>query len=568
MFSLIKYDKLISYFEKNKNKPWQEWLVFDKVLVPGKQGQVGLFNSKEDENDKYVFKLSQTLNFLVYHELTIMQGLSEISNFCPHFCKGIGSFICDVEPNRKSKNPFDISSKYIIQKEVLLLEYIEKSSKFCNYISSDKVSEDVLFSIIKQTLMGINIAQKYKKFSHYDLHSNNIMIKKCNKNLVFVYKLDEDNQFCVPTFGYYPIIIDFGFSYIENMNDKPLWTSLEHTDYGFMSDRFDWVADPKLFLITVSDEMKEKRVRYEMPCGETFFGDKYAFKEKFKKKHISECEKCNKNSKEVVIGPSKKAKCLRRIVRNIFYPLKIELDSGWDRDENKKPAIAYVLDILETYDHSSKIFRTCEYYCLNLLQSLIILPLEEQNYKNIGKNFKLFIKEWVKIENEISNEFYNLYILKQIVNIARDVRPDFMDEETREAAISIFRKNTYDEIEKVAKFFRPKKIDFKVFLSSLYLFAQGIEGILYNVLESRMREKEKEYSKMPLKNIEQMFAGIDVNIPDTYKYNKDTVFLILDCVTKDHKIFEMPKNEIDNINSMKNMFRGGYICDLYDESLK
>ena len=103
---------------------------------------------------------------------------------------------------------------------MLLLEYIEKSSKFCNYISSDKVSEDVLFSIIKQTLMGINIAQKYKKFSHYDLHSNNIMIKKCNKNLVFVYKLDEDNQFCVPTFGYYPIIIDFGFSYIENMNDK------------------------------------------------------------------------------------------------------------------------------------------------------------------------------------------------------------------------------------------------------------------------------------------------------------------------------------------------------------
>lgn len=568
MFSTEKYNKLISYFEKNKDKKWNEWLVFDKILVPGKQGQVGLFSMKDDEDEKYIFKMSQTLNFLIYHELTIMQGLSELSNFCPHFCKGIGSFNCDVEPNRKSKNPFDVSSKYIIEKEVLLLEYIEKSSKFCNYINSEKVSEDIIFSIIKQTLMAINIAQKHKKFSHYDLHSNNIMIKKCNKNLVLVYKIDEDNQFCIPTYGYYPVIIDFGFSYIEDMDDKPLWTSLEHTDYGFMSDRFDWVADPKLFLITVSDEIKEKRVKFEMPCGETFFGDQYTFKEKFKRNHTRECTKCSKNSKETIIGPSKRAKCLRRIVRNIFFPLKIELDSGWDKDEDEKPAIAYVIDILETYKQSSRIFNTCEYYCLNLLQSLIILPLEEQNYKNIGKNFKLFIKEWIKIENEISNEFYNLYILKQIVNIARDVRPDFMDDETKEHAIVTFSKRMYDEVGKVAKFFRPKKIDFEVLLSSLYLLAQNIEGILYDVLEARMTEKQKEYSKMPLTNIEQIYASIDVNIPDTYKYNDKTVFLILDCVEKDHKIFEIPKNEINNINLLKNMFRGTYVCDLYNESLK
>ena len=28
---------------------------------------------------------------------------------------------------------------------------------------------------------------------------------------------------------------------------------------NFMSDRFDWVADPKLFLVTVSNEIRYKR---------------------------------------------------------------------------------------------------------------------------------------------------------------------------------------------------------------------------------------------------------------------------------------------------------------------
>jgi hypothetical protein len=526
MFSSTEYNNLINIFEENKNKKWDEWLEFDSIFDnQGKQGIVGILTLKDPKHDKkkIIFKISQCINFLANHELMIMKGLSELNNYCPHFCKGLGILKCNIEPNRKAKNPFKIKSKYAVEKEVLLLELVEKSSKFYSYIKSPKIHEEVLYSIVKQTLMAINIAQKHKNFTHYDLHSNNIMIKKCYKDLVFVYKIDEENQFCVPSYGYYPIIIDFGFSYIENMEDNPLWTSLCHTDVGFMSDRFDWVADPKLFLITVSDEIKEKR-------------------------------------------GTKKSKCLRRIVRNVFYPLKIELDSGWD-DVDKKGAIDYVLDILQTFKNPSRIFNDCEYYCLDILQSLIILPLEEQSFKNIGKYFKTFIKEWVKIENEISNEFYNLYILKEIVNVARNVRADYMDEETREIAIDIFRKGVYSAIEKVTKFCNPKNINFEKFLCSLFLLSQNIEGILYDIISVRMIEKEKEYEKMPLKNIEQIYGAIDVNIPDEYKYNENTVFLIMDCVNKDHKLFEIPNDEIDNINEMKNMMRGTYVYDLYMNSI-
>lgn len=522
MFS-NKYEKLISYFEKNKEKDWNEWLIFDKLLDnQGKQGMVGLFNTKntdKEDTTKYIFKLSQNLNYLVYHELTIMQGLNSISNFCPFFCKGIGSIRCNVEPSRKAKNPFILKSKYPVEKEILLCEYIENSSKFYNYIKSNDIEEDILYSIIKQVLMGINIAQKKKNFTHYDLHSNNIMIKKCNKDLVFIFKYDNENQFCIPTLGYYPIIIDYGFAYISDMEDKPLWTSLAHTDAGFTSDRFDWVADPKLFLITVSDEIKDKK-------------------------------------------KTQKSKKLRRIVRNLFYPLKIDIESGWDDDE-EKGAADYVLEMLEIYNENSKIFSDFDYYCVDILQSLIILPLQEQDYKNIGKIFRTFLKEWVKIENEISNEFYNIYILKEVVNIARNIRPTYLQKDTREDAISIFQKNVYKAINKVSAFCNPKNINFEKFLCSLLLLGENIEGILYKVMTSRMLEKQKQYDNLPLKSVEQIYASIDVNIQDTYIYNKNTTFCIIDVENESNDIFKIPENEIDNINDLNNLSKGCYVYDLY-----
>ena len=522
MFS-TKYQKLITYFEKNKDKPWNDWLKFDKLLDnQGKQGMVGLFNLKdenEEDNIKYIFKLSQSLNYLVYHELTVMQGLSSISNFCPFFCKGIGSIKCKVEPKRKIKNPFDIKSKYPIEKEVLLCEYIENSSKFYNYIKTKDIKEEMLYSIVKQVLMGINIAQQKKQFTHYDLHSNNVMIKKCNKDLVFIFRYDDDNQFAVPTLGYYPIIIDYGFAYISDMQDKPLWTSLAHTEVGFMSDRFDWVADPKLFLITVSNEIKDKR-------------------------------------------NTTKAKKFRRIVRNLFYPLKIDVECGWDDDEDKSAADS-VLEMLDIENNTSKIFKDFDYYCIDILQSLIILPLQEQDYSNIGKSFKAFLKEWSKIENEISNEFYNIYILKEVVNIARNIRPDYLKKETRADAITIFQKNIYKAINKVSAFCNPKNINFEKFLCSLLLLAENIEGMLYEVISTRMEEKQKQYDKLPLQSLEQIYAAVDVNIKDTYTYNKDTIFCIIDVEKETNDLFKIPEDEVENINEINNLSKGCYIYDLY-----
>jgi len=120
------YDQLLAYYNKNRGTPWQEWLQFVTTFPkPGKQGLVGLLKCKGNNiSEQYIFKISQYINYLVQHESTIMEGLNSLIPYCPHFCKGIGIFECEVNPKcRKEGNPFDTQGIHV-RKEVMLCEHI------------------------------------------------------------------------------------------------------------------------------------------------------------------------------------------------------------------------------------------------------------------------------------------------------------------------------------------------------------------------------------------------------------------------------------------------------------
>lgn len=524
------FSHLLDYYNKNKHESWRKWLQFDQMFdKPGKQGVVGLLKPIEpliDERGKelkYVFKISQYINYLIQHEYTVMKGLNEISPYCPHFCKAIGTLLLEIDPHtRKKGNPFLLTSKHPIEKEILLTEYVDNSCKFYNHIRSQKISDDVIYSTIKQVLMGIAIAQKKKQFTHYDLHSYNIMMKKCNKDVVFLYVIDEENQFCVPTHGHYPVIIDFGFSYINDLDDGPTWPSMAHTDVGFMSDRYDWVADPKLFLITVAKEIRNKR-------------------------------------------RNKKANKFKRIVKNIFGKLKIDWESGWDIGE-EKGASDYVTEMLQDYSIESNLFDNYDHYCIDLIQSLIVLPLEEQKYSNINESYTTFLKEFIKIENEIGNPFYNLYILKGIVDVAREVRVDYIHMNSRKNAIDYFRTSIFERINCVANYCRPKRIHFERMLCSLLCLSKNVEGILFDVIESRMMEKKKSYDRLPLQSTEQIYGAIESNIPDKYVFNANTTVFVMNCITENCSRLDLTPAICEEVNNTHSLAKGMYLYSVFKHS--
>ena len=517
------YDRLLLHYNENKNNPWQEWLEFSTTFPkPGKQGLVGLLKCKDKNiHEKYIFKISQYINYLVQHESAIMEGLNNIVPYCPHFCKGIGFFESEINPKcRREGNPFLVESTRV-KKEVMLCEYIENSTKFYNYIRApDKVSENILYSTVKQVLLAIAIAQRKQRFTHYDLHSNNIMMKKCNKDVVFLYVLDEDNQFCVPTLGSYPVIIDFGFSYIKGLDDGPLWPSMGHTHVGFTSNQFDPIADPKLFLITVSGEIKEKH-------------------------------------------GTKKSKRFRRVVRNMFGSLKVDWCNGWNK--GKKSAGDCVATLLSDYNQISSLFREYEHHCLDIVQSLIFLPLQEQDYSNIHISYRAFLKEWVKIENQISSSYYNLYILKGVVDAARRVGAAYRDKESRKGALVDFQRAVGERINFVVKFCRTNTINFEVMLCSLLVLARSMEGILHDVVFSLTSKKEREYAKLPLKSVEQIYAAIEANLEDEYVYSKNTSVIVLDSVKGNTELYELDDDSSKVVNNLHPIARGTYIYGLYKQ---
>lgn len=522
--SSSSYFAIKDIIEKNINTPFDEWLEFVETFKnPGKQGLVGLLRIKGSEY-LVIFKISQYINYLAHHESIVMASLNKMKDYCPHFCSGYGVIKCLINPkNRKSGNPFEMSIDNI-EKDVLLLEYIDNNSvKLYSHIKSEKTSDDVIYSNIKQTLMAISIAQKKCELSHYDLHSLNIMLRKCDKDVVFLYVFDEDNQFVVPTRGYYPTIIDFGFSYVKEMEGGPLWPSMAHTDVGFLSDRFDWVADPKLFMVTISSDLESMR-------------------------------------------GNKKSKLFRTIVKNIFKPLSIDWEAGWD-DVNEDGASIYVLELLNDVNVYSKLFTEYDHYCIDIICSLIIMPIEKQSYGNINIAYSSFLKEFSKIEKVISSSFLNICILKEIVDIARNVRPYYIEDDKRDLAIKYFRDELHVAISKFAKFCYPKDIQYEKMLCSLYVLSRCIEGVLYDVMENRVNKKVKEYKKLKLTSIEQMYGCIECNIPDTYNYNHNTTIFVFDVKNNISDAFSLKryKDDVEKINSTDNLCKGSILYDLWNK---
>lgn len=78
-----------------------------------------------------------------------------------------------------------------------------------------------------------------------------------------------------------------------------------------------------------------------------------------------------------------------------------------------------------------------------------------------------------------------------------------------------------------------------------------------------MKDKQKEYNRLPLRSTEQIFAAIETNIKDEYIYNKNTNIIIYDTVKEKTNYFKIPQEYIELINKMHPLCRGTALYDIY-----
>ncbi len=480
----------------------------------GKQGVLGMLGVKNSKRKKYVYKISQYLNFLMNHEYSVMEGLNDIRNFCPHFCKSLGKFRARISTNyRNEDNPFDYDGDNYIESDVLLMEYIEGGRKLYRYIKSDNVTPEIVMSLVKQTLMANIIAGEHTKFTHYDMHSNNVLVKKCQPNTAFFYILDDNRTYLVPTYGYYPVVIDFGFSFNNNSEGKPIGSALAHTNIGFVSSSYDQNADAKLFLTSVSHEMK-----------------------KYKKSDISIQ--------------------FRELVKRIYEKCNIDMDCGWDNREDSPSISDSILKKMHSQFKRSKFFKNHGHHIVDLMQALVELPVyKRRTDDNIEDLAGVLVTEFYKIEKEISSDFYNMYIMKKMIESSVNNRGLYLVGETRQQAVQNFRNDILKTIDSLANFCNPK-INWEKLLCCFLCISKCIENVCYEKLKKLLSIKKSDYNNMRLKSTTEIFEAIEANIPSHFFFDDKSVIYVWDCINQ--KSYKMNLNQglIKTLNETHPFERG------------
>jgi len=246
----------------------------------GVQGIVGLLEHRSTKQ-QVIFKLSVEIDRSIEHENQVTLDLNKLKDFCPNFVGNLGcvelpisrTFIyintpedSDIEDESGSESESSESDDEEFKKECKVFmddkEYLPTSVLFLEYISphsfydfTKHADKALINSLILGILCGLSIAQKHSEFTHYDLHIDNILIKECEPEAIFVYKI-EDEVFSIPTYGFYPVIIDMGMSYSSALLGGTMKTSVEHYTKGLQPTVYDKLNDMHHFLLSAMNKLE------------------------------------------------------------------------------------------------------------------------------------------------------------------------------------------------------------------------------------------------------------------------------------------------------------------------
>lgn len=176
-----------------------------------------LISNFKSINDMVIVKTARSKedNLDILYEYFIgSMGINKLRNMVPNFCYTLGIFKCNplplddykIDTDKFCSNDRSDSRFYVIYEKI----NGESLHSYCTNMKTDR-DRDMLISYLIQIVLALQIAQREISFVHYDLHSDNIMIRKLPAPIVVEYKID-DKIYKVETDAI-PTIIDYGFSH-------------------------------------------------------------------------------------------------------------------------------------------------------------------------------------------------------------------------------------------------------------------------------------------------------------------------------------------------------------------
>jgi len=429
--------------KKDVLKKIQKCFTFERVFgTRGVQGITGILKVKNSP-DKVVFKISVALDRSVEHENVVTSELNKLRPFCPHFVGNVGminipvsnDFVNDPDTESLFKNNNDY-----FPCNVLLIEYVSPISLYhvCKYLHPHR---SLIISQLVQIMIALDIAQVKSKFTSYDLHLDNILVRQIEEDTLFLY-IHKGKNILIPTYGLYPVIIDLGSSYVQAIEGKPMYTSSDNYHNGLQPTLFDNLNDIHHLLISVLYYLEDRSYAYDF---------------------------------------------LRTRFLYLFRHIPILSQKGWK--QLPYDILDLVLRRIKEDIPDIKIYPVYKAYgdeIIEILNGLIILPWMDQGELNFNDCLPEFLEELQKIQDmkSVNSTDDILYILGETVDSINVHREEYQIDKKKaitnfaidwKSRISFVISNNMKEI--------PKNLDFERLFSSAIKVAERMSANYYKYIE-------------------------------------------------------------------------------------
>lgn len=428
-----------------------------------------------DPNMKYVFYKygNSTVNFtLARQEYLIGSHLMETCGHLPNFLRTIiyVKNVLVLHDTENKQNPFSTSRKSgdkIDCVDMAVFEYLDCVMPLSQLLTTENISSSFFNSIFMQLFLGILCAQQNAKFVHNDLHPGNVLILKCDKNVKFLYRLKifgKEHLFLIPSFGYFPVIIDYGFAYSKECENR----SLECADcdqHGLITYQFDELSDfIRLFVVIL--------------CAKGYYNN---------------------------AG-------LQEKIKSLLKDLPIDRETSWEKVVTNDTTSFVERAFFEAINIGGDVKYTEK--LLKLMMRNILMPVTYRaKYKNLDLKTELqnFFFEWINIEKWLKYTYEKLFVFRELTDIIRKSS----DNE------NLVRKAVHDAIINVCGPSGNKipltAVKWDILIKSL----KNSVGLLNNIAAQRIQyvqSKRKTFLYKYLVSSEHLFSEI---LPELYQFNTE-----------------------------------------------
>lgn len=382
-------------------------------------------------------------------------------------------------------------------------------------------------SLIYQLILALFIAQQEKQFTHYDLHLENVLLRRCLKRTFFLYKFIYEGVVfnkLIHTNGYFPVIFDYGFAYSKGVENTSYNNSLFFTNKGYTSFMFDEVTDFKTLLVRLA--------------------------------HIRTCPLKFKNLTDLLF------------LKSDPITFKIDKETGWIKSTISsvgriicKRLEKSIIDVDHNY-RDNFIYKELD-NIVELFGILIKLPIGQNNFqiKTLNDEVKKFLLEWNKIDiwfNATSSDD-KLNVIKNIFEVLNDLitEENFNESTVYETRSKSefnrkFKLKLFEILDGYGDFINVENLDYGIFISSIIQISNFIEHMCY----AEIQRHKKLFNLSRLMDSWSLFNSIEelVRPESPYTFQLDDNIVIFDCMEKSTSSFELKDLDvIEALNCASNL---------------